>query len=91
MKEEKWPTFVKDYLVTKQINLPIQINGKIKTTIMIDVGLTREEIVKKVLAIPKIIQILNNKQIKKTIYIKDKIINFIFWLCFLLIYQLSLD
>ncbi len=45
---------------------------------MIDVGLTREEIVKKVLAIPKIIQILNNKQIKKTIYIKDKIINFIF-------------
>ena len=44
---------------------------------MIDVGLTREEIVKKVLAIPKIIQILNNKQIEKTIYIKDKIINFI--------------
>ena len=78
VKEEKWPTFRKDYLVTKQINLPIQINGKLKATMIIDIDLPQKEIVKRVLTIPKIIQILEGKQIKKTIYIKNKIINFIF-------------
>ena len=78
VKEEKWPAFVKDFLVSKQVNLPIQINGKLKATIVVNIDMTQTEIVKKALAIPKISQILNNKQIKKTIYVKNKIVNFIF-------------
>lgn len=78
VKEEKWPVFVKDFLVSKQINLPIQINGKLKATIVVNIDMTQTEIIKKALAIPKISQILNGKQIKKTIYVKNKIVNFIF-------------
>ena len=78
VKEEKWPIFVKDFLVSKQINLPIQINGKLKATIVVNIDMTQTEIIKKALAIPKISQILNGKQIKKTIYVKNKIVNFIF-------------
>ena len=33
VKEEKWPTFSIDFLNTKQINLPIQNNGKLKAII----------------------------------------------------------
>ena len=69
---------MKDFLVSKQVNLPIQINGKLKATIVVNIDMTQTEIVKKALAIPKISQILNNKQIKKTIYVKNKIVNFIF-------------
>ena len=69
---------MKDFLVSKQINLPIQINGKLKATIVVNIDMTQTEIIKKALAIPKISQILNGKQIKKTIYVKNKIINFIF-------------
>ena len=69
---------MKDFLVSKQINLPIQINGKLKATIVVNIDMTQDEIIKKILTIPKISQILNSKQIKKTIYVKNKIINFIF-------------
>ena len=69
---------MKDFLVSKQINLPIQINGKLKATIVVNIDMTQVEIIKKILTIPKISQILNSKQIKKTIYVKNKIINFIF-------------
>ena len=40
--------------------------------------LGHQDLIKKALAIPKISQILNGKQIKKTIYVKNKIVNFIF-------------
>ena len=68
---------MKDFLVSKQVNLPIQINGKLKATIVVNIDMTQTEIVKKALAIPKISQILNNKQIKKTIYVKNKIVNIV--------------
>ena len=65
VKEEKWPTFSIDFLNTKQINLPIQINGKLKGTIMFKTNLQQEEIVKIIFLLPKNAQILESKKVKK--------------------------
>ncbi|MBP3921032.1 MAG: leucine--tRNA ligase [Bacilli bacterium] len=73
--EDKWPEYNEKYLTKNEINLPIQINGKMRKTILIDSNIKDEN---------KIVEIIKNKypqliksDIKKVIYIKGKIINII--------------
>ena len=73
--DDKWPEYDEKYLSRNEINLPIQINGKMKKTILIDSSIEDEnkivEIIKE--EYPNLIQ----SDIKKVIYVKGKIINII--------------
>ena len=73
-----WPKYNDKYLISKTITLPIQINGKLRDTIKIDVSMSQKQILNLVLNLPKISKFLpNNKKYKKIIYIKNKILNII--------------
>ena len=71
--DDMWPKYDEKYLVKKEIILPIQINGKMKKTIIIDSSIENEnqiiEMIKK--EYPDLIK----NEIKKIIYLKGKIIN----------------
>ena len=60
-------------MVKKEINLPVQVNGKLKGTVLIDITLPQEQIQEKALPVAKI----TANQIKKVIYVPNRIINFI--------------
>ena len=73
--DEKWPTYNENYLERLEINLPIQINGKMRKTILVNSNIEDEN---------EIIAMIKSKypdmitsEIKKVIYIKGKIINII--------------
>lgn len=70
----KWPTYDEKYLDRKEINLPIQINGKMKKTILVDKKISQEEVID---AIKKQYPDLIKSEITKVIYVKGKIINII--------------
>lgn len=73
--DEEWPVYNDKYLFRNDVQLPIQINGKMKKTILVDATIDDEnkiiEIIKK--EHPNLI----TNDIKKVIYIKGKIINII--------------
>ena len=73
--DDEWPKYNKKYLSRNEINLPIQINGKMKKTILVDSNIEDEnEIIKMIRSeYPELIR----NDIKKVIYIKGKIINII--------------
>lgn len=73
--EDEWPKYNEKYLSRNEINLPIQINGKMKKTILVDSNIEDEnEIIKMIRSeYPDLIK----NDIKKVIYIKGKIINII--------------
>ncbi len=77
VKQEQWPKFDAKYLVSKTYVLPIQINGKLRDTLEADVNADQETVVKQALASEKIKAQLSGKKIKKTIFVKGKILNFI--------------
>ena len=58
-------------------NIVIQINGKKRGLITLSKKLNEEEIVNKVIKDKKLSKYFNNIKIKKQIYIKNKLINFI--------------
>ncbi len=74
-----WPKYNKKYLKQKYINILIQINGKMKNLIKIKYKkkIKKEKIINKIYNKNIINKFIINKKIKKIIFIKNKIINFI--------------
>ena len=73
--DDEWPKYDEKYLTRNEINLPIQINGKMKKTILVDSSIEDENVIIDMIKseYPDMIK----SDIKKVIYIKGKIINII--------------
>ena len=70
----KWPEFNKEYLIRDEINLPIQINGKMQKTILVNRDIDKDMIIEKIRQeYPEMIK----GDIEKVMYIPEKIINII--------------
>ena len=61
----------------KDINFVIQINGKTRDVIVIKKDITESDLMKIIFNNIKLNKYLNEKKIKKTIFIQNKIINLI--------------
>ncbi|QCI18404.1 leucine--tRNA ligase [Buchnera aphidicola (Aphis nasturtii)] len=74
---EKWPVFQKNFLLNISDILVVQINGKKQFTIEIPDNLTKKEIFSYIQNSSLLKKKLENKNIKKTVYVPKKIINFV--------------
>ena len=75
--ELSWPSIKKEYLSLKSLNIVVQINGKKRDLLSVDKSLDEKEVLDLINNNEKINKFLANKEIKKTIYVKDKLINLI--------------
>ena len=73
---EDWPKCNEDYIKDDKIVIPIQINGKKRDEILVDVNISKEEINKIVLSKPKIRKFLDDEP-KKIIFVPKRIINIV--------------
>ena len=72
-----WPIANKKFLTSNNVNIVIQINGKKKSIINTIKGINEEDLIGQVKKDIKIKKIIDNKNIIKSIFIKDKLINLI--------------
>ncbi len=72
--DEPWPIYNENYLERNEIELPIQINGKMKKTITVPKDIDENTLLTK---IKETYPNLFNGQIIKVIYVSNKIINII--------------
>ncbi len=72
-----WPTYDEAKTIDDEIQIPIQVNGKLKTTITISKDLTEEEIKKVVHENEIVCKNLEGKTIVKEIYVNGKIYNIV--------------
>ena len=75
--EDSWPTFDVDLMVTDTFELVVQINGKVRGKIEISSNLEQDEIESVAKSIKNVDDLLGDKEIKKCIYVKEKLINFV--------------
>ena len=75
--QENWPEINKNLLVEQNIELPIQIKGKLAAIIKTSKGYNLEILMKSIYELEKIKKKLANKNIIKVINVQDKIINII--------------
>ena len=74
---QAWPKYDRDIIISDEIVIPIQINGKRRSEITISVELSEDEVIKKARHDDKIASYLKNTTIIKEIYIKGKILNIV--------------
>jgi len=73
----KWPSVDKKLLMSENISIIIQINGKKRSIINCKKGITEKSLIKIIQDDTKINKFLNNKKYIKSIFIKDKLLNLI--------------
>ena len=72
-----WPAFDSGLSVEEKIKIAIQINGKTKEIIEIKKDLDEKNVINETKKIKKINDQLSKAEIKKTIFVKNKIINYL--------------
>ena len=75
--DSSWPKFDSKLMEASSFQLVVQINGKVRGKISLDKGLDQKEIEEAAKSIENIRNNIEGKEIRKVIYIKEKIINFV--------------
>ena len=76
-KNIKWPDYDITMLKEDSINIVIQINGKKRGLVQTKPNINEEKLFEIIKNDEKIMKYLNQNNIKKKIYIKDKLLNII--------------
>ncbi|MGE5628704.1 MAG: leucine--tRNA ligase [Solirubrobacterales bacterium] len=75
--KEAWPVFNPDALIKDEVEIAVQINGKIKTKLNISNGLSEKEIEEIVLKHEEVEPLLAGKTIVKIVVIKGRLVNIV--------------
>jgi leucyl-tRNA synthetase len=73
----EWPTFDPEKLIADEVELPVQIMGKVRGRVSVSTDASDEEIEKAALSDPNISALLETLTIKKIIIVPNKIINIV--------------
>ena len=74
---QPFPTFEEKYLVDDEIEVPVQINGKVKARINVAADADQEAVFEVVLADAKIAELTSGKNVVKKIYVPGRMVNLV--------------
>ncbi|BFL76252.1 leucine--tRNA ligase [Finegoldia magna] len=75
--EASWPEYDESKTILDVIELPIQVNGKLRTTVEIGRDASEDEVFEKAIKDDVVAKYLENKNVVKKIYVKGRIFNII--------------
>ena len=75
--EEKWPKYDESLIVQDKMELVIQVNGKVREKVEVEVELKEEELKEITLNNEKVLKWIKGKEIRKIIFIPPKLINIV--------------
>ena len=75
--EKSWPEFDDELVQSDEFELVIQVNGKVRGKMHANINMTEDEMKDLSLNIKNVKNIIGENKIKKVIFIKNKLINFV--------------
>ena len=73
--EQEWPSYDESKTVEDSIDMPIQVNGKVRATVKVDRNVTKEELRKISEADENVNRFLEGKEVVKEIFVPGRIYN----------------
>jgi leucyl-tRNA synthetase len=76
---QPWPVFDPEKIVSDTVTIAVQVNGKLRDTIVIETNLAKSQApVEDIAKVqPNVIKYLEGKQIRKVVYVPGKILNYV--------------
>ena len=75
--KQSWPKYDERFIVFDEITVVVQINGKIRSKLVVNSDITEDEIRKTAMADEKVTQWLKGKEIIKSVYVPKKLLSFV--------------
>jgi len=73
----KWPVFDEALTHDDEVNIVVQVNGKIRDKFTVPVGTLKEELEKTAFSLPDVKKWLDGQTVKKVIIVPDKLVNIV--------------
>ena len=74
---QPWPKYDEKYLVRDEVEIAVQLNGKVKGKLMVPVTMTREEAQATLPDSDEVKRLIGDKQIVKCIYVPGRLLNLV--------------
>jgi leucyl-tRNA synthetase len=75
--EQAWPTHDERWLAEHEVEIVVQVNGKVRDRIKMPIAATEEEIKEAALGSSKIRELIGDKTIRKVVVIPKKLVNIV--------------
>jgi leucyl-tRNA synthetase len=75
--EQPWPDYDEGILVEDEVEIVVQVNGKVRDRLTVSIHASEEEIKAAILANPKIQQLIAGKTVKKMVIVPKKLVNIV--------------
>ena len=75
----KWPEYQEEYLTAEKVEIPVQVNGRVREVVEVDQEASedQEKVVKVAQEIGKVSGYLKGKEVVKIIFVPKKLVNFV--------------
>jgi len=77
LSREKWPVFREDLTQEEQVEVVIQLNGRMRGRMLIEADLPEDEVVARAVKDARIAALLNGKRVVKTVVVPGKLVNIV--------------
>jgi leucyl-tRNA synthetase len=77
IEDAVWPKVDQDALEKRQVQLVIQVNGKLRGKLAASPGADQESVAELALDVENVNRFLQGKEVRKIIFVPDKLINFV--------------
>lgn len=77
LSKEKWPDYDASVLEERRVTIPVQVNGKLRGEIEVEVDASEDYVLKTALVSDKIKRYTDEKKIVKVVYVPGKILNIV--------------
>jgi leucyl-tRNA synthetase len=77
MTAQSWPVYDEKFLVEDTVEMPVQVNGKVRDRITVSISANEEEVKARALASPKVQQLLEGKSVKRVVVVPKKLVNIV--------------
>jgi leucyl-tRNA synthetase len=74
---EPWPAFDPALAAEDELEIPVQVNGRLRGRIRVAVGATEDEIRSRALAEPKVVSSLDGRTVAKVILVPNKLVSIV--------------
>jgi len=72
-----WPAYDEKLASAGDVEIAVQVNGKLRSRLTVARGMTQDEVMKIVLSDPAVQKFVDGQKVKKVIYVQDRLVNLV--------------
>jgi len=74
---QAWPEWDERFLAEDEIEIVVQVNGKLRDRVLVRKHVSKDELEKAALALPKVRQMTSDRVVRKVIVVPDRLVNIV--------------